>query len=83
MLGDGVLKGVACRVTVDGTAVEESPVEARVFCCLRNVFAHTCDCCVQPFGFKPTPMIYGHEVTRRTNWKLRWGRKILATIVIS
>ena len=32
MLGDGVLKSMACRVTIDGTVVEGSPVEARVFC---------------------------------------------------
>ena len=33
MLGDGVLKSMACRVTIDGTVVEGSPTEARVFCC--------------------------------------------------
>jgi hypothetical protein len=31
VVGDGVLKSVACRVTIDGTAVEGSPVEARVY----------------------------------------------------
>ena len=28
VLGDGVMKHVACRVTVDGTIPEASPVEA-------------------------------------------------------
>ena len=28
VLGEGVLKHVACRVTVDGTPAEASPVEA-------------------------------------------------------
>ena len=39
VLGEGVLKHVACRVTVDGTPAEASPVEAPLI--QINTMMHT------------------------------------------
>ena len=39
VLGDAVMKHVACRVTVDGTLPEASPVEAPLI--QRSNFIHT------------------------------------------
>ena len=52
MLGDGVLKSVACRVTIDGTVVEGSPVEAGVFCVCSTflLFIRILIILIIPFG---------------------------------
>ena len=38
VLGDGVLKFIACRVTIDGDISEDSPMEVMLYHCIDESF---------------------------------------------